>query len=591
MERRLAAIVVADVVGYSRLIGADEEGTLAALSAHRQELIDPLISDHGGRIANTAGDSLLIEFSSAVGAVRCALAIQQGLAERNADVEPDCQIHLRIGVNVGDVVASGDDLLGDGVNVAARLQEIAEPGGLCLSRDAYGSVGNRVAATFVSIGPQQLKNIAQPVEVWRWSSVQTPPRPGPDRHAGSEPESQRPELSIVVLPFINLSRDPEQEFFVDGLTESLTTELSRMVGCLVIARNSAFAYKGKTVHVSQIGSELGVRYVLEGSVQTAGNRVRVNAQLIDAESGAHLWAERFDSARSDIFDMQDEIVSRLARTLSVELTAAEAGRAERLRSQDPDSTDLALRGWAELDRKQDPDAWRTALDLFQRAVHLDAANADAQAGMSVAHSYLVINYATDQRDEHIREAEAAALRALALAPNGARSHIAYGRALIATDRTEQGIGELERALSLDPNQAHVHGFIAMALRFAGRPEETEARALKALQISPRDVFVNVWYFQVGVAALQLGQFDKAVVWLRRSIEAHRNFAPAHFLLGSALAYQGATSEATAAIADGLIIDPGFSIQRIRDGPPSSNPTFLAGWEFIIEGMKKAGVPE
>ena len=398
-------------------------------------------------------------------------------------------------------------------------------------------------------------------------------------------------LSIVVLPFLNLSRDPEQEYVVDGITESLTTELSRIAGSFVIARNTAFSFKGKSLNVQQIGRELGVRYVLEGSVQAAGTRVRVNAQLIDAESGAHLWADRFDSQRGDLFDMQDEIVSRLARTLNVQLTAAEAGRAERLRAQNPDSTDLSLQGSALLNRGRHPTNWRTAVGLFERALSLDGDNVEALCGLSIAHSLLGINWVTDEPEQHVRAAEAAALHALALAPNNARAHFALGRVLIGTDRGEEALGEFERALALDRNMSLAHVNLAMCKRFLARPEETEAHAQAAIRLSPRDVGIGGLYFQIGAAALQLGQFEKAVTWLRRSIEADRSAPYHHLFLASALAHQGALVEARAAAAAGLAIDPNFRIRRMIDGAPSKKPKFLAQWDVVLQGMREAGLPE
>ena len=309
--RKIAAILVADVVGYSRLAGADEEGTLARLRALRRELIDPAIAVHHGRVVKRTGDGILIEFRSVVDAVRCAIEVQNGMVERNADVAPKRQIEFRIGIHLGDVVEEGDgDLMGDGVNVAARLEGLAEPGGVCVSEDAWRQVRDRLKEGFVDLGEKALKNIARPMRVYALS-----PGSAPEAHAPSAAPVNKPgppRLSLVVLPFANIGGDPEQEHFVDGVTESLTTDLSRIRGVVVIGRNTAFTYKGKAVDLKQIGRELNIRYVLEGSVQRGGNRMRVNVQLIDAETGNHLWAERFDKPLADLFDMQDEIVARLA---------------------------------------------------------------------------------------------------------------------------------------------------------------------------------------------------------------------------------------------------------------------------------------
>ena len=330
VERKLAAILAADIAGYSRMAGADEEQTLARLRALRGDLIDPTIATHHGRVVKRTGDGVLVEFRSVVDAVRCAIEVQNRMAERNAGLPPERRIDFRIGIHLGDVIEEADgDLMGDGVNIAARLEGIAQPGGICLSEDAYRQVRDRVSEAFVDLGDQTLKNIARPMRAYAIKTGSdgsaTAPRAAP---AGRAPMSGPPRLSIVVLPFANIGGDPEQEYFADGVTESLTTDLSRIAGAFVIARNTAFTYKGKPFDVKTIGRELGVRYVLEGSVQRGGNRMRVNVQLIDAASGAHLWAERFDKPVADLFDMQDEIVARLAGTLSAQLVAAEARRAE-----------------------------------------------------------------------------------------------------------------------------------------------------------------------------------------------------------------------------------------------------------------------
>ncbi len=340
--RKLAAILAADVVGYSRLAGADEDRTLARLRALRSDLIDPTIAVHNGRVVKRTGDGSLIEFRSVVDAVRCAIEVQNGMVERNAGLPPERRIEFRVGIHLGDVVEESDgDLMGDGVNIAARLEGIAKPGAICLSEDAYRQVKSRLDLAVSDLGEVQLKNIAEPVRVYSLQ-VGVPAQAKPA--AQVKPPSTSPRLSIVVLPFANLGGEPEQEYFVDGVTESLTTDLSRINGSFVIARNTAFTYKGKHIDVKQIGRELNVRYVLEGSVQRGSNRLRVNVQLINAETGNHLWAERFDKTLADLFDMQDEIVARLAGALNTQLVAAEARRAER--APHPDSMDLYFEGIA-----------------------------------------------------------------------------------------------------------------------------------------------------------------------------------------------------------------------------------------------------
>ena len=372
--RKIAAILVADVVGYSRLAGADEDRTLSRLRGLRSDLIDPAIAAHHGRIVKRTGDGSLIEFRSVVDAVRCAIEVQNGMVERNAGLPAERRIEFRVGIHLGDVVEEADgDLMGDGVNIAARLEGICEPGAICLSEQAYWQVKGRLDLAVSDLGPTQLKNIAEPIHVYSLevghpAQAKPPPAPAPEKSAP-------PRLSIVVLPFANIGGDPEQEHFVDGVTESLTTDLSRIRGSFVIGRNTAFTYKGKAVDLKQIGRELNVRYVLEGSVQRGGNRMRVNVQLIDADTGNHLWAERFEKPLADLFDMQDEIVARLAGALNAQLVAAEARRAEQ--APNPNSMDLYFQGLAWLNRGTTPDNVAQARRFFDRALTADPDNVDA----------------------------------------------------------------------------------------------------------------------------------------------------------------------------------------------------------------------
>jgi TolB-like protein/class 3 adenylate cyclase len=345
--RKLVAILAADVAGYSKLAAADEERTLARLRALRSDLFDPTIALHHGRVVKRTGDGVLIEFRSVVDAVRCAIEVQNGMAERNAGLPPHRRIEIRVGIHLGDVVEESDgDLMGDGVNIAARLESLAHPGGICLSEDAYRQVRDRIKDAFIDLGDKALKNIARPVRAYAIKMSSTGTTPAPQDSAPEKPSA--PRLSIVVLPFANLGGDPEQEYFIDGVTESLTTDLSRISGSFVIGRSTAFTYKGKHVDLKQIGRELNVRYALEGTVQRSGNRLRVNVQLIDAETGSHLWAERFDKPVTDLFDMQDEIVARLAGQLGTQLIAAEARRGEKV--PHPDSMDLYFQGMARLNK-------------------------------------------------------------------------------------------------------------------------------------------------------------------------------------------------------------------------------------------------
>ena len=581
--RRLVAILAADVVGYSRLMGEDEAGTARAVSEHR-EAARPIVASMGGRIVKTTGDGLLLEFPSVVAAVECAIAIQKLMAERNADTPEDKRIVYRIDVNLGDVLVEGDDILGDGVNIAARLEGICEPGAVFISGAAYEHVRSRVDAAFVDLGEKDLKNIARPVRVYAirpGAGIATP--------APASARTEPPRLSIVVLPLANLSGDPEQDYFVDGVTESLTTDLSRIGGSFVIARNTAFAYKGRLGDVKAIRRELNVRYVLEGSVQRAGSRLRVNVQLIDAESGAHLWAERFDKLVADLFDMQDEIVARLANALSAQLFAAEARRAQR--KPNPDSMDLIFQGWAWLNKGFTSDGFATARGLFERAVALDPANAWALVGVAAADIQPAVNFLTDDRAGRLAAAEAALLEALSLAPDNAVAHLLLAVVQMHTNRVSEGVRQCEQALELDRNLAGAHAQIGNAKIHLGRAEETEAHVEEALRLSPRDTHAYIWCMFAGLAKFQLGEEEKAIAWMRRSIDANRSFPSSHFLLAAALARLGRLPEAQAEARAGLALNPAFTIARFRANASVYEPRAVANWERTIDGLRIAGVPE
>jgi TolB-like protein len=577
--RRLAAIVAADVAGYSRLMGLDEVGTAHNLREHRK-VTDALVAKHGGRLVKTAGDGVLLEFSSVVDAVECAVAVQAVMAERNEGLPEDRRMLYRMGINLGDILIEGDDILGDGVNVAARLEGIAEPGCICISSSAYEQVRGKVSVDFTDLGEQALKNIARPIRAYAVSL-------NANRDRAVPPPSSAPRLSMVVLPFINLGGDPEQEYFVDGVTESLTTDLSRVSGAFVIARNTAFTFKGKPVDAKRLGRELNVRYVLEGSVQRGGNRFRVNVQLVDAETGNHLWAERFDKPVADLLDLQDEIVSRLANTLDAELIAVEARRAER--SLHPDAMDLVFQGKAWANKGITPEYMALARGFFERALVLDPSNVEALLGMALVETSLV--HLIDNRAARLAQAEAILIKALSAAPQHALGHMLLGVVQMYSNRAAQGIAECQRALALDRNLASAHGFIGAAKFFLGRPAETATHINEALRLSPRDTNAFRWMQFAGNAHLHLGDNEAAVAWLRRGIEANRNYALMHFQLAGALALCGSLDEARAAAQAGLALYAGFTIRRFRSADVGDNPTYLAGRERISEGLRIAGVPE
>jgi TolB-like protein/class 3 adenylate cyclase/Flp pilus assembly protein TadD len=584
--RKLAAILAADVAGYSRLAGADEERTLARLRALRSDLIDPTIAVHHGRVVKRTGDGSIIEFRSVVDAVRCAIEVQNGMVERNAGLPPERRIEFRVGIHLGDVVEESDgDLMGDGVNIAARLEGIADPGGVCLSEDAYRQVRDRLKEGFTDLGEKGLKNIARPVRVYAIKTGST--SLASETHAPPPDKAGPPRLSMVVLPFANLCGDPEQEYFVDGVTESLTTDLSRISGSFVIGRNTAFTYKGKHVDLKQIGRELNVRYVLEGSVQRSGNRLRVNVQLIDTESGAHLWAERFDKPVADLFDMQDEIVARLATQLMTQLIAAEARRAER--APHLDSMDFYFQGMACLNRGWTSENVMQASNFFERALASDRRNIGALVGYAYAHYVRAVTFLADQREALLSEAEITLIEALSLAPEHASAHLCLGLVQIHTNRAAQGIAECERSLALDHNLAGAHAGIGIAKCFIGRAEETQAHITEALRLSPRDTNAHAWLTVVAFAMLLLGSYDEAVTISRRAVEINPNYPQAHLWLAAALAHLGRVNEARAAAHAALAVNPTFTISRIRAS--SDDPTYLAQRERIRDGMLKAGVPE
>ena len=582
-SRRLAAIMAIDVVGYSRLMGEDEAGTALSVREHR-EAARPIVAGFGGRVVKTMGDGLLLEFPSVVAAVECAVAIQKLMVERNADIADGKRIVYRIGVNLGDVLIEGDDILGEGVNIAARLEGICEPGGVLISGAAYEHVRGKINAEFVDLGETTLKNIARPVRVYAVGTG----------HASVAPAHERlgpPRLSIVVLPFANIGGDAEQEYFVDGVTESLTTDLSRMRGAFVIGRNTAFTFKGKPVDLKQIGRELNVRYVLEGSVQRGLNRMRVNVQLIDAATDHHLWAERFDKPLADLFDMQDEIVARLAGALNTQLVAAEARTAERC--PNPTSMDLYFQGLAWFNKGLTPDHVGRASEFFDRALAADPNNVEALVGSALADALSGLILSASDPKAVLAPAEAKLKKTLALVPDHARGHLHLGFVYLFTKRATQGIAQCEHALALDRNLASAHAHIGLGKIFIGRPEETEAHIVEALRLSPGDRFAYTWMANAGMAKNHLGLYDQAVLWFRRAIETNQNIAHPHFVLGSALAQLGRLEEARSALKTGLTLNPTFSLSRARAvwTAMSDDPTYLAQMERNCEGLHKAGLSQ
>jgi adenylate cyclase len=624
--RKLAAILVSDVVGYSRLTSADEDRTLARLRALRSDLIDPTISVHHGRIVKRTGDGSVIEFRSVVDAVRCAIEVQNAMVERNAGVALDKWIEFRIGIHLGDVVEESDgDLMGDGVNIAARLEGVCGPGAICLSEDAYRQVKGRLDLKVSDLGPTQLKNIADPVrvyslEVGKPAQVRATKPAAPERRSmfmllaagivalvvitagiwlavrpASRPEVSptTPRLSIVVLPFANLSGDPGQDYLADVLTEGLTTGLSRISGTFVIARSTAFTYKGKPADVKQIGRELGVRYVLEGSEQHSGNQVRVNAQLIDAETGAHLWADQFDADRADLLQMQDEIVTRLARAMQIQLVAVDAARVTRTRPGDLDAEDLALRCQAGVYNFPPGSAeYTAAFGLCDRALHIDNGNVFALTGMTLRYIFPVVEAQSSDPQADIRRADELVSRALAIDPNFYAAHFAKAYVLMAQGRTQEAVVEGERSLALNPSFIDAYLALCAANNFLGRPDRALELADKAMRLSPRDPNLRNLYHMKGWAFFMKQQDDQAIDWLRRA-EGGNVFTD--LILAAALALTGQQADAHETLKRYLAVNGVTSktIAQLRKQQLSlaDNSTWVAYNERLFEGLRKAGMPE
>ncbi len=584
MERRLAAILLTDMVGYSRLMGLDEEGTIARQKAHREELIDPKIAAYGGRIVKSTGDGVLVEFSSVVDAVKCAVEVQQAMSGSEADVPEERCIHYRIGINLGDIVIDGDDILGDGVNVAARLEGLAKPGGICISGTVHDQLAGKVDIAFEDTGEQAVKNVPRPVRVWHWQTDQPPSGP----MNADEPPPLPDKPSIAVLPFDNMSDDPGQEYFADGIAEDVITALSRFRSLFVIARNSSFTYKGGAVDITQVARELGVRYVVEGSVRKAGNRVRITAQLIDATSGNHLWADRFDGSLDDVFDLQDRITEQIVVAVEPEINARERERARRKPPERLDAWELVQRGLSHLYRFNKTDR-SEAIRLFREAVALDPEFAAAHAHLADAlrPSMTIGNAEFTATVE--AAARAAAEKAVSLEPNEPMAHFALARLHIAASEVEMAIGEMRTAIAINPNFARGHFGLGWAHYFgAGEADQALPHLDAALRLSPRDPLRWMSLMLKGVVLNALGRHDEAIEYCRQSCQLpDAGFLPYTHLAG-ALAEAGQESEAQAAVKKAMQFHPALSIGFLRDQFAEMNETALNN---LLDSLRKAGVPE
>lgn len=617
-HRHLAAILAADVVGYSRLMEQEEAETFERLRVHRKELFEPEIAKHQGRIFKLMGDGLLAEFGSVVDAVECAVVLQRAMVVRNTGLAEDRRIDIRIGINLGDVIVEGDDRHGDGVNIAARLQQLAEPGGIAVSRTVVDHVKHKLALEFEPLGEQRVKNITEPIGVYRLA----PQGKIPKRHLSLPPSARRAglflaatilflivgigatfwyfngrhqqpihRLSIVVLPFTNLSSDPEQDYFADAITNDLTTNLSRIGDSFVIAPNTSRAYKGRNLDARQIGRELNVRYILDGSLRRTENKVRINAQLIDTETDAAIWSDRFDGDWTKSMQLQDEITGRLARRLDLELTEAESRRAQSERPNNPNAVDLAMRGWSLLNQPRSRELLSQSRDFFEQALRIEPELPKALLGLAQTLAIEVINRWSSAPAEQLARATAAVNRVLSAFPNDAMAHFVKGEILRGSGKDfESAIREDEAAILINPSLAPAYASLGIAKILAGRAEEAFAPLQTAIRLSPRDPLLNVWYFQICHAYTHLGRDADAIEWCRRSVA----LGPLWFAyvdLASAYAWTGQSAEAHAAVAELLKLMPNYTVDRWAHAGFSDNPVFLDQYQRIIEGLRNAGLPE
>jgi adenylate cyclase len=647
-ERRLSAILAADVVGYSKLMGADEDGTLRALNGHRRELIDPVIASHRGRIVKTTGDGMLVEFASAVDAVRCAVDVQRGMVERNEAVPPEQRIEFRIGVNVGDIIGVGDDIYGDGVNIAARLEALADPGGICISRVVRDQIRDKLPYPFADMGEQSVKNIVRPVRSYAMSAAAVAttapaaevepdlPRPHSGRvrtiiAAGSlgaiaigmaawwaMPNRNSPNLSaevpaaagprsaavvagaplrrlsVVVLPFANLSNNPDQEYFADAITDDLTTDLSRISGSFVIAPTTAFTYKGKGLGAMQIGHELGVGYVLDGSVQRSGDHVQVNVQLIDAESGAQLWADRFASDRTNLVKAQNEITGRIARSLNLELAEAVGRRVERDGVANPDAQDFLMRGWALYYRPASTTRRQEALQDFERALEIDPQSVEARIGIGTVLVDDVVLRFSSSRERDTARAEQLLREALAREMNSSMAHLAMGILRRIQVRLSDSQIELQAALALDRNNARAFQQLGLTLMWLGQPDAAIPLIEKAIRLNPHHPNIASYYWALGSSDLVSGRLDDAVPLLSQARAANPRLFFIHFWLAGSLALKGDLEAARSALAEAAKLKPeiGSLAQWRAESPWYTNPPFVALAEkTLYTGLRRAGFPE
>ncbi|WP_245310948.1 adenylate/guanylate cyclase domain-containing protein [Bradyrhizobium valentinum] len=590
VERRLAAILAADVAGSCRLIGIDEEGTLARLKALRRTVFDPKIAEHRGRIVKNTGDGALVEFASVVDAVRCAVEVQRRMAEQNIDVPQDKRIELRIGIHVGDIIINDNDIFGDGVNIAVRLEGIAEPGGICISDDAQRQIRGKVELACVDMGMQALKNIAEPMRAWcvRFDvAVSTSMRPSA---VTAQPLTVPGKPSIAVLPFINMSGDPEQDYFADGMVEDIITALSRFKALFVIARNSSFTYKGRAVDVKQVGRELGVRYVLEGSVRKAANRVRITGQLVDTATGAHLWAERFDGGLGDIFDLQDQVTESVVGAIAPAVEQAEIERAKRKPTESLDVYTLYLRGLARSYQFASRQANDEALRLFNSAIELDPDFASAYGCAAFCYVIAKFNGWISGTANEIAEVTRLAQRAVELGKDDAIALAASGQALMYVVRDlEAGAALIDRALVLNSNSAEAWYCGGWAKNWLGEPEAAIVRFARAMRLSPLDPRMSGMRVGTALAHFLLGRYDEAASWAAMALQYRPDYQPGLRIAAASNAMAGRPEQASQAVARLRQVNPALRVSTLKDVlPPYRRAEDISRYQ---EGLRRAGLPE
>jgi len=586
VERRLVAVLAADVAGYSRLMGADEEGTLAQLKALRKTLVDPTIAAHRGRIVKTTGDGMLVEFASAVDAARCAIELQRGTAGQNTDVPKDRRIEFRIGIHVGDIMFDDNDIFGDGVNIAARLEGIAEPGGVCISDDAHRQIRGKVDISYDEMGPQALKNIAEPMRAWRihFDGGSTSAMPSSSVRP-AEVLALPDKPSIAVLPFENMSGDPEQEYFADGMVEDIITALSRFKWLFVIARNSSFTFKGKAVDIKEVGRRLGVRYVLEGSVRKASGKVRITGQLIDAVTGAHLWADKFERDLTDIFALQDEVTVAVVSAIQPKLLQTEIEMAIRRPPENLTAFDLCLRARQKANLRT-REGYAETMRLAHRALELDPRSVWAAVLAAIAHyNSVVLGYAIDPQFDR-NEARRLIRLALSLDENdeAALAEAGHQAAFLDGDY-ETAIDFADRAVASNPNEARAWRTRGWVYKYAGQYEEAIRSFERGIRLSPLDPLLHTALAGIGFALIELRRFDEAVAVSKKALRQSSSDGVASRGLAAALAHLGRDAEAREAAARFLEVDPTFTISGwiARGGQSNAH--------LLIEGLRKAGLPE